>query len=242
MWAVDREAVGKIVRGIGANYILGEKCMGDDRTGTMYRDLPAAQAILGENNTYDEAKAKQYYDAAMKELGLSSCTVSLLFSESSTNNKAVSEFLQQQWQRIFPTMKVELNAQSSAVAKSMRKGFIEDPASFEVTISGWNTSAECPWNAMKVYCSWYGGSNDPIYDEVFDAMWEDANNSKKSKTDLDYRLAKTIEMEKYALEDVFVVPLYETPSYQLCAEHIILPVDNYVTGYGWGWLNCTITK
>jgi len=210
----------------------------------MYRDLPEAIAILESNNTltYDEAKAKQYYDAAMKELNLSGCTVSLLFSETSTNNKAVCEFLQQQWQRIFPTMTVNLNAQSSAVAKSMRKGFITDPGSYEITISGWNTSSECPWNAMKVYCSWYGGSNDPIYSDAFDALWEEANNSKQSKTDLNYRLEKTVALEKMALDDVYVVPLYETPSYQLSSERVNLPVENYITGFGWGWLYCTLSK
>ena len=39
-----------------------------------------------------------------------------------------------------------------------------------------------------------------------------------------------------------MLPLYETPSYQLCAERVNLPCDEYVTGFGWGWIYCTISK
>jgi len=44
------------------------------------------------------------------------------------------------------------------------------------------------------------------------------------------------------MDYVLVVPLFETPSYQMSSERVNLPVEDYITGFGWGWLYCTLSK
>ena len=95
---------------------------------------------------------------------------------------------------------------------------------------------------MKVYCAWYSNRTDPIFDDTYDALWEEANNTRKAKEDLAYRLDLVFQMEKIALDDVFVVPLYEVPSFSLVSERVNLPFDHYVPGYGRGYMYSSITE
>lgn len=243
-FAVDRATLAKMLSSIPANYILGQKCLGDPVTGTKYRDLPSSQEYLYDNYSYDPVKAKQYYDAALKELGLTTASVEFLYNESSANYRAVVEFLHSSLPKVFgDTFTVKLNAQTSAIVKTQRKAWTKgDLTASEIALSSWDTSSLCPWNALKVYCQWYSGRNEPIYNDEYDALWDQANNSKEAKIDHNLRIQLTNKAEKIALDEVFVVPLYETPSYQLCSERVTLPCSEYVAGFGWGWLYGTISK
>lgn len=243
-YAVDRETVASLVKGIPANYILGMKVLGNLETGELYRDLPGSKAILSDNYSYDPDLAKDYYAKALEELGLKEASIELLYSDSSANYKMVAEYLQKALPEVLgDSFSVKLNPQAANTAKAQRKGWAKgDVNCSEIAFTSWDTSSVAPWNAMKVYCTWYGGRNEPIFDEEYDALWEEANNSREAKNDLDYRIELVNKMEQRALEDVFVVPMYEVPSYQLINDRIVLPFEHYAYGYGYGWLYASIVE
>lgn len=87
-YAIDRESISKLNNAIPAYWMVPSKCIGV--TGEPYRETPGAADYLAENNGYDPTKAKEYFDKAMSECGLSQLTLTLMYSESNTYNKSAS--------------------------------------------------------------------------------------------------------------------------------------------------------
>ena len=238
-YAVDRESIAKMTNGIPANYLVASKCLGLD--GKTYRDMEESQALLEPNLGYDPAKAKEYYEKALKECGLTSLTLTLQYNETSANNKAASEFLHKSLPEVFgDSFTLELMAGSTSVLNSYIKGWKEgDPNSFELQWRGWNTSTPAPWNGLKVYSSMYSNKNEPYYNDEFDALWEKANYDIEAKLDPAYRMDLTRQMEKIVLDEVAACPVYEAPSYNLISSKIHLVCDEYIPGYGFGYILST---
>ncbi|WP_250228989.1 peptide ABC transporter substrate-binding protein [Anaeropeptidivorans aminofermentans] len=243
-YAVDRENIAKMTNGIAANYLVPQKCLGDTDKGLTFRQMPEAQEYLEPNLGFDAAKAKEYYDKAMAEAGLTNLTLTLMYNESSANNKSASEFLHKELPKIFgDSFTLELMAAPSSVLNTYIKGWKEgDPNSFELQWRGWNTSTAAPWNGLKVYSSMYSNKNEPYYNDEFDALWEEANYSLDAKLDPAYRLQLTREMEKIALDEVAACPVYEAPGYYMISERVNLISDGYIPGYGFGYSLATISQ
>ncbi len=243
-YGIDRVSVAKIVKGQPANWIVSNKCVSDPDTGIPFRSLDSSKAYLGENFSYDPDLAKSYYQKALTECGLTEVTVELLYSEKSANNKAISELLASSLPALFgDSFHVTLNAQSSSVAKSMRKAWAtsDDPNTYELTFTTWGTGI-LPWNALKVYTGWYDGKNEPFFNDEFDEMYEITNNSRKAKEDPAYRIEVTQKMEQMLLDNVVTIPMYENPDLQLYSDRVVLPVTQHVQGLDWGFLFASIVE
>ena len=234
-YAVDRQSIAKMTNGIPANYLVPSKCLGLD--GKTYREMSEAQEYLADNFGYDPKLAKEYYDRAMAEGGSSNLTVTLQYKETSDNNKAASEFLHKTFPEIFgDSFTLELMAAPSGVLNSYIKGWKNgDPNSYELQWRGWNTSTEAPWNGLKVYTSTYSNKNEPYYNDEVDALWEKANYDLEAKKDPAYRLELAREIEQIILDEVAACPVYEAPNYYLINPKVILPSDEYIPGYGFGF-------
>lgn len=243
-YAIDREAIAKMVNGIPANWNVPTKCIGDMETGETFREMEESNAYIPENLGYDTAKAKEYYDKAMEAAGLTELTLKLIYSETSANYKAASEYLHKTLPEIFgDSFTLELVAVTSNVATEQIQGWREgdNPNSFELAWRGWNTSTTAPWNGLKVYAGTYTNKNEPYFNDEYDALWDEANFSLEAKLDNDYRLELTREMEKITIEDAVTIPVYEAPGYTLIADRINLPVKAYVPAYGFGYTLSSIT-
>ena len=243
-YAIDREAIAKMVNGIPANWNVPTKCIGDMETGETFRDMEESNEYIPENLGYDTAKAKEYYDKAMEAVGLSELTLKLIYSETSANYKAASEYLHKTLPEIFgDSFTLELVAVTSNVATEQIQGWREggNPNSFELAWRGWNTSTTAPWNGLKVYAGTYTNKNEPYFNDEYDALWDEANFSLEAKLDNDYRLELTREMEKITIEDAVTIPVYEAPGYTLIADRVNLPVKAYVPAYGFGYTLSSIT-
>ena len=242
-YAVDREAIAKMVNGIPANWNVPTKCIGDMETGVPFREMDESNEYIPENLGYDAAKAKEYYDKAMEAAGLTELTLTLMYSETSANYKAASEYLHKTLPEIFgDSFTLELMAVTSNVATELTQGWRNgNTNSFELTWRGWNTSTTAPWNGLKVYSGTYTNKNEPYFNDEYDALWDEANFSLEAKLDNDYRLELTREMEKITIEDGVTIPVYEAPGYTLIADRVTLPVKAYVPAYGFGYAMSSIT-
>ena len=241
-FAVDRQSIAKMTNGIAANYLVPAKCLGDTEKGLTFREMPEAQEYLEPDLGYSPEKAKEYYTKAMEECGLTNLKLTLQYNESSANNKAASEFLHKTLPDIFgETFTLELMAAPSTVLTTYIQGWKNgDPNSFELQWRGWNTSTAAPWNGLKVYSSMYSNKNEPYYNDEFDALWEKANYDLEAKLDPAYRLQLTRDMEKIVLDEVAACPVYEAPGYYLISPRVHLIADQYIPGYGFGYILSTV--
>lgn len=239
-YAVDRQSIAKMTNGIPANYLVPSKCLGLD--GKTFRTMTESQEYLEADLGYSPEKAKEYFNKAMEECGLTSLKLTLQYNETSANNKAASEFLHKSLPEIFgDSFTLELMAAPSSVLNTYIKGWKNgDPNSFELQWRGWNTSTAAPWNGLKVYSSMYSNKNEPYFNDTFDALWEKANYDLDAKLDPEYRMELTREMEKIVLDDVAACPVYEAPGYYLIGSRVHLVCDEYIPGYGFGFTLSTV--
>lgn len=243
-YAVDRESIAKMVNGIPANWTVPLKCIADVESGVMYRDMEESNAYIPENLGYDPAKAKELYDAAMQKAGLSNLTLTLMYSETSTSYKKISEFLQKTLPEVFgDSFKLELNAVSGSVSTEYIRGWRNgDQNSFELAWFSWNTNPAAPWNGLKVYSGTYSNKNEPYFNDEYDALWQEANFGLEAKLDNAYRLELTRKMEEITIEDAVTIPIYEMPAYTMIADRVQLPVKEYVPVFGFGYTLASIVE
>lgn len=114
-----------------------------------YRDMEESQVLL-EPNLGTSAKAKEYYEKALEECGLTSLTLDLQYNETEAPIiKAASEFLHKFCQRYLATALLELMAGSTSVLNSYIKGWKEgDPNSFEFSVERLEHQYSAPWNGL----------------------------------------------------------------------------------------------
>lgn len=241
-YAIDRQSIAKMTNGIPANFLVPTKCLG--LNGQTFRDMKESQEYLEPDLGYNPEKAKEYYQKAMEECGLTNLTLTLQYNESSANNKAASEFLHKAIPEIFgDTFTLELMAAPSTVLTTYIQGWKNgDPNSFELQWRGWNTSTAAPWNGLKVYSSMYSNKNEPYYNDEFDALWEKANYDLEAKLDPEYRMELTREMEKIVLDEVAACPVYEAPGYYLISSRVHLVSEDYIPGYGFGYILSSVDE
>ncbi|HBK26864.1 MAG TPA: hypothetical protein DDY90_09215 [Clostridiales bacterium] len=234
-YAMDRVSMAKVAYGTPANYVIPLKCVDDD--GVQVRSREDAKSYLTKNNGYDPALAKEYYDKAMEECGLDKLTLTLLYSESDSTNKASSEFLTKSLPEIFgDSFTLQLQAQPgnvlSGIWKSARNG---DDNAFELSWNSWNTSTVAPWNGMKIYLSDYANRSTNYSNPEYDALWQKANQDIEAKLNPELRMDLTLQMEQIALEDLPYIPVLERPIYYLVNPRVHTFSAQYVPAYGYGF-------
>ena len=246
-YAIDREAIAKMTNGIAANWTVPTKCIADLETGVTFRNMDESNAYIPANLGYDKALAKELYDKALAEVGLSELKLTLLYNEASANYKKIVEYLDKQLPEVFgDSFDLELMAATSNVCTEYRQGWRADkkgdPNSFELTFTGWNTSTTAPWNGLKVYSGTYTNKNEPYFNDEYDAIWQEANLGLEAKLDNAYRLELTRQMEKITIDEAVTIPMYEAPGNYLIADRIVLPSNGYIPGYGFGYALSSIVE
>lgn len=210
--------------------------------GTTFRELAAQAGYEPGNNGYNPELAKQYFEKALQDVGQSSVDLTLLCN-SGDRLTTIAEYLQESWTTLFGSDKftLKIDAQPSAQAGELRKGWKDNPNSYEITLTQWNFSGGDydPIVALKAYTTSYSARYAPYEDETLNSLYNEAGNYM---LDQDKRNELAMEMEKYILEHGIVTPLaYETTSC-VYSDRMIPPVDAYVTGLGWGWRYADIAQ
>ena len=244
-YAVDRATMAKLIHGIPAQWVLPKKMIGDVEKGIVYRDMDGSKAILPENNGYDTAKAKEYFDKAYEKNGSKKVIITLNYSDSGASYKLMSEFMQKSLLEIFGADRFELKLQGMPYNQlsDAQKQCITNPNSYEMAWAIWNHGNPlAPWNATKVWLSDYGSKNEPYNSPEFDALWNRANKGEE-RFDNQKRLELTWEMEKKLIDDAVVVPITEGALMVLKNDRVVLPSEQgYIPKIGFPWMYATIEE
>lgn len=243
-WAVDRAAIAKLVGGVPAPYYVNAQAGAYPERGITYRMTPEAQAVVPPNLGYDPVKAKQFFDAALKESGQRKATVELMYSDSSAGLRLIGEYLQQSLPKIFGPESFELKLRAVPTASyTAMKNHKQDPNSFELAFGGWAASLSrvYPYAAFQYFVDAYASRPNSFISKDFDAQFA-ACQAEEVRLDPARMVRMTAELESLYLRDVVHVPLFENVYYMMYSERIKLPCPEYVPGFGWGTMFADIAQ
>ena len=237
-YGTNRAEACKLGNNTPADYFITEAYILDINNGTPYRDTDIAKSYIDtENYSYDPELAKQLFDEALAETGLTHATLEILYQDSSESRKSVCEYLQSSWQNLFGTDKftVTLQAVPSQQLSERYRSHTDNPNAFEAGViqSTYNfldpASALMEWNMNATR------KKIPYYDEEFTAAYDAA--VALPMDDVEGRAEKIAEAESIMLEDAPFVPVMQTISSVLISERVTLPYTTYnsVLRYAWPW-------
>ncbi|MGE5632969.1 MAG: peptide ABC transporter substrate-binding protein [Caulobacteraceae bacterium] len=195
-YAIDREALVKAVvkKGTPATRYVPDNIMG-------INDKYAKENPLDSLPTKaDPAKAKEYFDAALKELNLTVDkfpTLKLLGADTSETRK-YCEALQDMLLKNLG-IKIEL----VNVPSKQRLQAVKD-RDYEIVYSNWFPDYDDPMTYLDIWITGGGFNRSDYSNPKYDALIKEA----KAATDEKVRQQKMFEAEKIALEDMIVVPTH----------------------------------
>ncbi|MBE6962722.1 MAG: hypothetical protein E7445_09770 [Ruminococcaceae bacterium] len=213
--------------------------------GTSFRQLAKEAGYEPANYGYDPELAKQYFDKAMQEEGLTTLELSMLYSASVPDQVCIAEFVQESWSKLFGAdrFKLTLNPQPSKTALTIKKSHKTNPNAYELTVADWGVSAAQydPIKSLYVYTSTYASTNAPYHNDTLDALIAEAY-LPENRNNLELRAANALKAEQSMLEEVTAIPIMYNSYYEIVSSRVLLPLGKYDSSLGWGLLYCDIAQ
>lgn len=235
-YAMDRNTFGQLLYAEPAPYYVHHLAYVDPDKGILYRDLPEAQALVPENGGYDPELAKQYFDSAMERAGLDKIKVKMLIEDTGDVLKVMGEYMQQDMQKIFgeDRFEIEIVNMPDQQKTATMKAWATQPTGYEIGGHLFNNAATAlyPYLIFRPYTkdyNTYSNYNNPEYDALYAKA-----ESAEYRLDPEKKKEILLALEKEFLDDVMNLPTVEWVGYNLFAEWIVLPVDDFLPSQGYG--------
>ncbi|MGI6631810.1 MAG: peptide ABC transporter substrate-binding protein [Bacillota bacterium] len=244
-WAMDRETIAELMGATPAPYYINTQAGAYPEKGITYRMTEEAKALIPPNNGYDPEKAREYFEAALAEIGQDSVTVELMYNDSNVGRKLIGEYLQQHLPEVFGKDKFTLNLRAVPTSSydAMTDFRTAGPDCFEMAFSGWASSLSrvYPYAAMQYFVDSYRARPNSFISEDFDRQFA-ACQEEEVRLNPELMVKMTAELEALYLRDVINVPLYDTVSYTMYSERMVLPCSEYIPGFGFGTMFADIVE
>ncbi len=199
---------------------------------------PVMPNVDGINSTYGEefqpegypldgdvAKAQEYLQKALTELGISDpseITVELTTTDAETNKK-IAEVIQEMWQN-----NLGINVEIRQVTYSEIYGNVFPQHDYMVGYGGWGPDYADPYTYLELFMS----DNVYNYSQYSNADFDKLMNDSRTIADPKTRLETLANAEQILLDTGAVVPL------QVRTTHYL--IDDDVTGVGFYFIGYTI--
>lgn len=181
--ALDRKVLTKKVFGDGSQVPTGfvaNDLAKNPQTGV---DFAKEQAVT-KTVAYDANLAKKYWRKGLTETGLKELTFNILASSDTPTNDALTQYLQSQYTKVLPGLKVKVqNIPGKSALERARKG------EFDIYVSGWGGDFNDPITFLQIPLTGtsynYGNYSNSEYDRLIaKATNEDANDKLARWNDL----------------------------------------------------------
>lgn len=185
--------------------------------GFVFFGLTAKDSTYGEEydlNSYgyplegDSAKAKEYLEAAMKELNISDASdIEIEFTTTDAeSNKKIAEVLQERWQN-----ELGIKVKIRQVTYNEIYGEVFPKYDYEIGYGGWGADYDDAATYLEVFANKaYSPYNNPEFMELYDNSWLEA--------DADARMDMLNQAEQILFNDGALVPLQARTIYYLLDE------------------------
>ena len=205
-----------------------------------YRESEYGQAVTAMvngwgPNGYNPELALDYFNKACEEMGVAKDAVIpiiLQVGDSDATWKRVAEYLQQELPATFEK-RVTIDIVATPLSATDFKKTGDDK--WDLSPNDWSRGASrtYPYQCFYYYLSSYGSSPNNYFDEAFEAQFAICD-SPQMKTDYDTMLKETQKLEEIYLEKVINVPVVQEINYQMFSDRLVLKVETYLPGFGWG--------
>jgi len=208
----------------------------ESKYGQAVTDLVESWSAEGEHYGYNPALALEYLNKAIEECGVTEdqlpIKVILATDEGDLEWKAFSEYLMEEWKVIFEGKLEFVYTPYAGMSATAFKQTGDDK--WDLSPNDWTRAAarQHPFAAFYYYLSSYTGRPNNYTDAEFEAQYAYCDSIKLG--DYETVLAETQKLEELYLEKVIHVPIYQYINYELFADELILPVNTYIPGFGWG--------
>lgn len=181
--ALDRKVLTKKVFGDGSQVPTGfvaNDLAKNPQTGV---DFSKEQAVT-KTVAYDANLAQKYWRKGLAETGLKELTFNILASSDTPTNDALTQYLQSQYTKVLPGLKVKVqNIPGKSALERARKG------EFDIYVSGWGGDFNDPITFLQIPLTGtsynYGNYSNSEYDcLIAKATNEDANDKLARWNDL----------------------------------------------------------
>ena len=246
-YGINREELANALNYIPAAYFLPTPYVAYS-DGTLFRDIPEANAYIPENNGYDPDLAKELFDKALEETGVDKVSITVIYSETVPALRTASEYIQNELTQLFGADRFELKLQSmaqSALLDIMRSSQSGPTNTWDLGWSAWDLTAAqlYPNRKFEPYTSTDSRRFAPYNSPELDALYAESI-SEECRLDEKKRIEVTMEMEKLVIDNVLEIPVYQQQAYVIHSDRCILPSDVRVNTIGWGWayMDIDLTK
>ncbi|MCL2548426.1 MAG: ABC transporter substrate-binding protein [Symbiobacteriaceae bacterium] len=242
-WAIDREAMAKIqLSSPWASIIPGTA---GGYGGVSYKDLPEVKAVYPENHGYNPDKAREYYDLALEELGLTTADFEIILNEQAVDRRNMVEYLQNSLTQIFGEDKINITLKGLPAANaSTLVLWTEGPTTYESGVSSWSWGSTLYYpNLQFQFFTPSGQLNVTDYNcPELDAMYV-LSRTDEYRMDPKKLVELTMEMEALLRDQVLVIPITNFVGRMIISERLLLPIPyDAELGYGTMWADIDLTK
>lgn len=198
--AINREAItGDVLKdGSAPTYTAVPM---DFAAGPDGSDYSEDQTKYADVCSYDTAKAVEYWQAGLKELGITELTLDMKVDADDAPQK-VAQVLKEQWETTLPGLTVTLTVEP----KKQRVQDLQD-GNFELGLTRWGPDYADPMTYLGM---WITGNNNNYglwSNAEYDAIIADCTTGSVC-TDAVARWARLYEAEKIAMDEAVIFPLY----------------------------------
>ncbi|MCL2006583.1 MAG: ABC transporter substrate-binding protein [Treponema sp.] len=239
-YAVDRETIARIVGNMTPSnyYVNHEAAVTIDGQTVFYRDSPEGMANVLPNYGYDPARARQYFDTALREVGQTSVSVSLSYGEAIVAYRIAAEFLQQSLPALFGADRFTLTLRTIPPGGfDAAVNYTDNPTGHDMNFISWGSSGSRtrPHRAFEWNVSSYPEPDrpNPHTFAEFDRIFAEAD-TEAVRMNPRRHLQLTGDLERFYIENAIQVPFWQSRAFTLYSERLILPVDTFVPILGWG--------
>ncbi|MBR3865300.1 MAG: hypothetical protein IKM67_01150 [Clostridia bacterium] len=244
-YGLDRVAITNAVGGEPTSRYVRKAVVGDLEKGTAFIDMPGSMDYIDDpTKIYDPVKANEYFVKALEECQLTSATMEMMYSETAVRTRAIFEMLMVEFQKTFNNkLKIDLRVVPAGQTQQLRRWNPDDPTAYETTLGSLLPSADDPSASFAFFISTYSPPRFCYANPKFDELYE-KSCSLEACLDSSLKVKYCQEMEKIILDELIIIPVYETESKKLFADKIVLPTKDqgYVTGFGFGYPLFASTK
>ena len=248
--AMNREVIAEDLFGYqepSGTYVNGQAGMFSE-SGLTYRESEYGQAVTAMVEEwgpygYNPELAREYLAKAYEECGLPEDTVINLiigYDPSESYWKATAEYLQEEFPKIFEGKVTLTSTTYSGISTTeFKKGTDE----WDLSPNDWSRGASrtYPYTCFYYYLASSGSHPNNYFDDDFEAQYA-VCDSDEVKADYERMLQETQKLEEIYLEKVIHVPVVQDVTYEMFSDRMVLPVETYLPGFGWGLIFADIEE